>query len=273
MVIEFSKYMNSYLINFTSPYSKLWFDEMIRYDSVYSFRLAELLHSEVYTPNGMKAPDSWRVEYSIAELKFKLGVANGELSPVKNVLNNSKAPDYEKALEVCSERKYDKFCDLKKRCIAPAVEELNEKSDLDISYELKTGGKGGKVYSIVFYMTLKNEPVSDSPETAIIDIDKDDVLEKIMDLLSVKLKDARIIAEAAGYDYGKIEEKYEISKNQDIENIVGWMIAAIKGDYQKPLRKPKEKKKASAYVDSGAREYSYNDMAEELMKIQQRRRL
>lgn len=263
MIIEFSKYMKSYLINFTSPYSKLWLDEMIKYDSVYSFRLAEMLHSEAYTPAGMKKRTSWQVEYNLAELKFKLGVANGELSAVKNILNNSNSPDYEKALEVCSEKKYDKFCDLKKRCIVPAVEELNNKSDLDISYELKTGGKGGKVYSIIFYMRLKDDSNGKAVEEPLAEIDKDDVLERIMDLMQIKLKDARNIAEAAAYDFTKIEEKYEIAAGQEIDNIVGWMIAAIKNDYQQPVRKKKitSKPEVAAYTDEDGREYTYAELA------------
>ena len=236
---------------------------MIKYDSVYSFRLAEMLHSEAYTPAGMKKRTSWQVEYNLAELKFKLGVANGELSAVKNILNNSNSPDYEKALEVCSEKKYDKFCDLKKRCIVPAVEELNNKSDLDISYELKTGGKGGKVYSIIFYMRLKDDSNGKAVEEPLAEIDKDDVLERIMDLMQIKLKDARNIAEAAAYDFTKIEEKYEIAAGQEIDNIVGWMIAAIKNDYQQPVRKKKitSKPEVAAYTDEDGREYTYAELA------------
>ncbi len=267
--IEFSKYLKNYLINFTSPYTKLQLQEMLMYDSVYSFRLAELLHMEAYTPKNAPKRTSWQINYGIAELKFKLGVANAELSAVKNILNDSMIPDYEKALESSPEKLYNQFRDFKKRCIIPAVEEVNSKSDIHVEYELQKQGVGGKVKSIVFYITLKEEKskqkAADIKEKVKDDIfDLDDFLDDVLSVIpDIKIKDARKIAETAGYDIELIKEKYNMTAGKKIDNIVGWMIEAIKNDYkscERNRKKASETEEYYPYVDKDGKGYSYAEL-------------
>ena len=60
--------------------------------------------------------------------------------------------DYLKQLFMCEN--YKRFNDFKKRVLEPAVEEINTKTDINVSYELF---KSGRAYTgIEFYITAKN---------------------------------------------------------------------------------------------------------------------
>lgn len=52
--------------------------------------------------------------------------------------------------------------------------------------------------------------------------------------------ESHYILNASKFDLNRINEKYEISKTiSKINNLVGWMIDAIKKDYQLPKNKVK----------------------------------
>ena len=53
-------------------------------------------------------------------------------------------------------KSYNNFNDFEKRVLKPAIEEINEKTDIEISYKTKKRGK--KVISIKFELTNKKEP-------------------------------------------------------------------------------------------------------------------
>lgn len=71
-------------------------------------------------------------------------------------------------------------------------------------------------------------------------IDEDELVDELRDLIkfnnfSIKTKDCRSILAAADYDIEKVKKAYEIAKNQsELKNPVGFIIGAIKGDYEAP---------------------------------------
>jgi len=63
-------------------------------------------------------------------------------------------------------------------------------------------------------------------------------------------------------DLNTIKEKYEVAKvTPGIKNIVGWMIDAIKKDYQAPIGKIK----VHNFNDYEQRTYDYNDLERKLL--------
>ena len=247
--IEFNKYLNHILTNLEkgnfSGYNWL---EMMKYESNYSFRLAELLQQDVYLPKKGPQKTSWKIEYGISELKFKLGVIDTDKYPdAKDLMDNRRGqPDYDAALDLITQKlkkneslKYSVFADFKRYCIEPAVDEINEKSSLDITCDYKKGGANNKVYSVVFLIRLKTqqkeeESVNDNNNQ----IDEDDFIDLIHSIIpGLTTKEARALAIASDYKLDIISEKYNMSLGKKIDNLVGWLIDAIKKDYKMPETK------------------------------------
>lgn len=259
--IEFNKNMNKYLKELDSQYTVLNLPLMLSFKSVYTFRLYEILKSKSYVPKKILSENKkFKIQFDVDELRLILGVVNAELESVQKVLNKTKGkPDYARAVEVSPEKIFVQWYELKRNCIEVAVNEINknEMSGMYVEYEPLKKGRGGKVYSVVFYIELiddksknnQNDDVEviDLDEKQIPHIDKiineEDFLENVMDLIDekIKIKDARRIAEASNWNIDIIREKYNLTKSQDIENIVGWMISAINNDYSISVSKKKNK--------------------------------
>ncbi len=270
LTLEYNKNLNGYLKNIKQNFTKLNLETMLDFKSVYSFRLYELLKSRAYYPKGVNRKDnSFRVTYDLAELKLDLGVINAELANVKKILNDSAKPNYEAALEAAPEKVFTTWFEFRRNCIDVAVKEINSKKDrteMFVSYEPRKSGQGGKVYAVDFYIQLYKNNMKDDAETQVKaeDLTEDEKLnfyDEIRDLMGsqIKSKDAKAIAEAASYDMGIIKEKYGIAIKQEVENIVGFMISAIRNDYADV---PSDRKKSgkTSFNDFKQRTYDYAEL-------------
>ena len=275
LTLEYNKNLNGYLKNIKQNFTKLNLETMLDFKSVYSFRLYELLKSRAYYPKGVNRKDnSFRVTYDLAELKLDLGVINAELANVKKILNDSAKPNYEAALEAAPEKVFTTWFEFRRNCIDVAVKEINSKKDrteMFVSYEPRKSGQGGKVYAVDFYIQLYKNNMKDDAETQekAEDLTEDEKLnfyDEIRDLMGsqIKSKDAKAIAEAASYDMGIIKEKYGIAIKQEVDNIVGFMISAIRNDYTDV---PSDRKKAgkTSFNDFKQRTYDYAELEKDAM--------
>jgi plasmid replication initiation protein len=242
LTLEYNKNLNGYLKNIKQNFTKLNLETMLDFKSVYSFRLYELLKSRAYYPKGTSRKDNtFVVTYDLHELKFDLGVINAELANVQKILNNSTKPDYEAALEASPEKVFTTWFEFRRNCIDVAVKEINEKKDkteMEVEYEPRKSGQGGKVYAVDFYIKLckaedKAFEASDGAKQELTEDEKLNFYDEIRDLMdgAIKTKDAKAIAEAAAFDMELIQSKYGLARGRDVDNIVGFMIAAIKNDY------------------------------------------
>ena len=249
---------------------------MLDFKSVYSFRLYELLKSRAYYPRGEKRKDNaFVVTYDLPELKLDLGVINAELANVQKILNNSKKPDYEAALEASPEKVFTTWFEFRRNCIDVAVKEINEKRDrteMEVDYKPRKSGQGGKVYGVDFYIKLYKR-ADESAESAIKELSEDEKLnfyDEIRDVIEcgIKSKDAKAIAEAAEFNMDTIKSKYELAKEQDVDNIVGFMIAAIKNDYTR-VSVSGNKNKKNSFTDFKQRTYDFEELEREaVMSVQ-----
>lgn len=249
--VKYNPDLKDYIYNIKSNYTNYTIPIMMSFTNNYAFRLYEVLKSSMYKTR--------TIRYSLAELKFVTGAANAELESVRKILKGQKEPDYTKALNATPEQDYARWTDFKRKAIDPAIKEINEKSDIIVEYDVLTGGSGGKVVGVDFHVEYKDESknnVEQQIETTqgaeISQSEKYALFDDLINYFSQAnngapefrfgLQDLDTICAAANYDKQKIITAYEIMicGKTKVENPVGFMLQAIKSEYQKP--EPAKKK-------------------------------
>lgn len=169
--IKFDEILVPYLIGLKEQFTKYMLKDVYQFKSVSTWRLYELMKQ--FHKIG-------RREIEIDELKWKLNV----------------------------EEKYDRITNLKQWIIDPSINELNELSDILVSYEQKKRGR--KVVGFVFYIVTKE------PKT------REDKINKAMTQLSQKATSkspdlARMLREKCGIGATQAKEliNYAVSTGQE----------------------------------------------------------
>lgn len=253
-------YIQNLEINFTTLNLKL----MVSFKNVYSFRLYEILKSKAYYPKGQKRSENvFEIRYGLSELKFELGVANANDEKIKALMGNTYNPNFDEAYEKSDEKIYTTWYEFRRKVLDVAVQEINKSklSDMHISYDIIKGGVGGKVQSVTFTVTLIDNKEKQK-EVSVPKMSPDDVLDAIMDMFDIrlKIKDVKAIAEAAEYDLEKVKKAYEVmnKSSSDVDNVVGFIISAIKNDYD-VVEKKKDKPDKKAGKKSKPSKNSFNE--------------
>lgn len=265
--IEYNRHLTKYLKEIKRNFTRLKLSVMLKFQNVYAFRLYEILKSEAY-PRAyrQKGTNIYIKRYSIAELRFLLGVANAELNIVQNILSDKKNPDYEKAYEKTPEKVMDTWSDLKRYALDPAIKEINQISDIFVDYATSRSGYGGKVDHVEFKIVLNSEDENEElTECAAEDAEilaEDDAIDRTYELFNgaLKMKDVRSIVKEAGCDFIKIKNAFEVyNSQQNVKNITGFMIKAIQEGYQKV---PKKDQKRNKFDFDGQADYGDMDELE-----------
>ena len=175
-----------------------------------------------------------KLQVNMVNIRKKLGARPGEKNYIVNELVHEKL------------KSFDKWCDFKRRVLDVAVNEINEKSDISVKYDLMRSGRGGKIYGIDFEVTKKDmnvEPTVEEEVPTPDDVELDDLIDKVMDIIDEKIKisQAKALLKVANYDINKIEYAYELAcKQENIRNLIGWMTSAIQNGYEdNPIHKVK----------------------------------
>lgn len=273
--IEFNHLLKDQIIDIQNKYTVLNLPTMLLFKSVYSFRLYELLKSMSYIPKGQKRNEedkNWELKFQLSELKLELGVVNANSDRVQKILSNKKHPNFDEAVKAAPEQVFEQYRDFKRRVLDVAVAEINEKTEINVEYETLKSGRGGKVNAIIFYVSYDNvaqkEEIVKTEEVVEKPMDIDELLDEIYDILegNFKLKDVRKIAKEADYNLASIKKAYKVyKKNEDnVENSVGFMIAAIKDGYESTAKKKKTKAK-NTFVEFDQNEYDFDDLEGQLI--------
>ena len=100
-------------------------------------------------------------------------------------------------------KSFDKWSDFKRRVLDVAVSEINEKSDLQVTYQLLRGGRGGRIYGIDFEVTRQDAVVEKTakdpvkvPSAEELDSMADQVLEIIEE--KIKISEAKALLKGGG---------------------------------------------------------------------------
>ncbi len=258
--VVFNKKMKEHIMNLEKDFTPLPKSLMMAFNSEYSFRLYELLKKACYYPKTYKGPKNgkFRIEMSVSELKLSIGVVNSALDAVQKELKKSPKPDYDRAVAKSPERLYENWADFRRRCLDPPIEEINAKSDIQVSYEAQKSGRGGKTYAVRFnvYVEALDETHSDAEIIVPLNVDREgnakfepETNEKfsiwweagrILNDDSMELDDVMNICDAAQYDLEVIKGAARMCEKQGskVENKVGWIIDCIRKNYQEIPGKP-----------------------------------
>lgn len=208
---------------------------LLSYEASYTMKLYEFLKMKCFYPKYYSGSKDGVFVFlqDLAELKFMLGALNSDDPAVKRVLLGSTNPDYTEASLKAKDQLCAEWAEFRRRCLDPAVKEINENeiSDITVSYEPKRNGKGSKITDVEFKVTLKDfkEPVVVADQEM---PDMEFLMTATEILYDLKLSHADIlnIAEAANKDCGllkKLKKEYDKLKKKP-ENVVGWFVSSIK---------------------------------------------
>ena len=262
MYFKFGQKYNSLVYNIKSNYTMLNKDIYMSLNSGYSLRLYEILKAESYKG------DVVIKELSMGDLKLSLGMVKiNEKMQAK--LNKNSSIKMDKLIEDYADK--DLSWASVKKTLESVLEEINEKTDIHVTYEQIRSGKGGKISGLAFTITKKEIIAEMSKEDISTNIEKteeeiDELIDDVKDIIDekIKTKDCKVLLKIAEYDVGRIKEKYEILKKSatSINNVIGWLIKAIEEDYSEPIVKESESIKKKNLHFEGEREYSEEQLDE-----------
>lgn len=271
--ITFHNRLKQYLTDLSQSYTLYSLKIMMNWQSNATFRFFELVKSRMYhRKNDLINANSnlYRIEFDINELKLCLGVVNSDLASVKKILDNSKGTpeDWARAVEASPEKLYSTWYDFKRKIIDRAVNEINGCPECGIKIngvDTKKSGKGGKVHAVVIYAEKLLKRTIKKAVTEIPELDYDDLIEQIQEIIGhIRIKEARSIGDAAKWDIEKITRNYEYSKGCDVEDIVGFMIKAVKEDWASSPKKPRKRgntgQKNSGFANFKERDYDFKEL-------------
>lgn len=254
LILRFPKELKNELVGVRRKFTSLPKESVMSLNKSYTYPLYQLLKSQCYYPATYNGPKEnvFAVEIGLSELKLDMGVVNSNLKSVRDVLSFSKGSptDYDKAVDKSPEQLYRRWGDFNKRCLKPAIEEINEKTDIYVEYTKITSGYGGKVKGVDFtvwlneaekqYIDNKKRVVLDEDETIQIKMDDSDkfmfhvnVMNLFADYAKLPYEDIVSISEEAEYNMEKINQAKKAlqASNSVIDNITGWIISAIRDSY------------------------------------------
>lgn len=223
--LTFSPYLKPYMLKLNTMFTQYKLTNILSMKSKYSPRIYEILKCNEFKKQGY-------VELGVEELR--------KLLKAENI--------------------YPRYNDFKRKIILQTQKELKKISDISFEFEeIKTGRK---VTSIKFYIkcnkknNVKEEICATFEETNYIEQVKSIFHEEISSL------QAKQIFDVSKGNIELIKEKYQIAKQtNNINNLVGWIIEALKRDYKEPIGKTKEDK----FNDFEQRQYDFVDLERRLL--------
>jgi plasmid replication initiation protein len=246
LTLRYNNSLTDKIVNLQKNYTVLSLADTLSLKSVYSLRLYEMLKAAYdYKKYLTKEPGEQAFEYDLTELKLELGIiTSGGVKEIKNELEKE-LPDYDKIEALADKNDLNKYKEYKifnRNVLSKAKEELNKKTSLEVDYEPIKCGR--KTAGIRFFVNQKENTI---PKDKIPVINKDEVLDELMDLLheDFKFKEIREIAEAAGYDIEKVKKSYSymLTYDKTIDVPIAFIKDCIKNEYYANSAKPMYPKK------------------------------
>lgn len=226
IIIKFEPDVTEYIKDIKSNYTLLYLPVLFSLSTTYSFRLYEILKSKAYSFDENNNQFTFMI--NLSKLRLLLGLVDVSSSEVKKAFNQP-SPNLDKIVETYG--KYSRWDTFKYKVLDPSIKEINEKTDLCVSIDPDLHGHGGKTCGVFFTVCKKNQ------NNAASDTLNDELLDKIDELsnyfdVPIKAKDIKTLLAAANNDVDVVKKAYDLSrKRDDIENIVGWLLTAIKKSF------------------------------------------
>ena len=157
--ILYNSNFSEYLFVLQKKYNVLNLEEELKLTSSNSIVLYELLKSQLSylrTINKNNAAVEWNVY--LTNLKLKLGLISADDNQTLQKALFEKAIDYDEIDKYLLEKKimpYPDYHGFKQSVLSKAVNEINKKTSLSISFVEEKCGHGGKVKNLIFYIDEK----------------------------------------------------------------------------------------------------------------------
>lgn len=243
-----------------------------------ALQLYKLLKSEAYRLPALdrsvpqESLPCLELTYSISELRMNLGFVDIEQPKLRHEAEKKGKPNFEKMVKDEKNPKYKRFSDFDARVLKPGREELNAVSDIYISEIKKEGsGRGGKINAVTFVLqwnaAYAGGRVVEADRKPTTESDINSFCDLVMDEMPVKIKinDARAIAQAADYDISKVKRAVELlnESSSDIDNVTGWVIKAIEGEWKSGQKKKGTKK--NSFGNFTQNTYDFDELEKKLV--------
>lgn len=232
LTIKFEPDLTDYLLDLKTNYTTFSIPILMSIENVRAYRLYEILKSKAYGSNTYG--DRYIVSFGISELKLLLGMIDTNAESVSKALKRPH-PDFDYIVNIVSkDNNYNATADFRRRILAPAVKEINQKTDLEVDFKFGKEGHG-KATRVIFSFKKKDLQGSNVD----VELTEDEIMDMIDVLIAsfdepLKVKDAKALLSASNYNVNTIIDCYELaSKQKNIDNLIGWMLTALKKEYYK----------------------------------------
>jgi len=235
LILSLDKGLKPYMLELKEMYTSYKLSNILTLKSKYSIRIYEILKSNLFKKC---------IKIELEELKKMVGAKANYLKV---------------------------YADFKNKVLLQAQKELNETTDIGFDFEeIKTGRK---VTSIKFYINgnkVNNKAIEEvcvtreGKSTSKVEKCPTELINDVKSIFEEDITglEAKFILDTAKGDIHIIKEKYARAQNvAKIENIVGWMIKALKEDY----KAPKGKVNGGAFNDYEQRDYDFNALEKKLL--------
>ena len=235
ITLMLSNQIAPYLLQLKSWFTKYQLKNILAMKSFYSIRLYELL---------------------------KLTIGENRKKTMKYVFEIQYLREYFEC-----ENKFKQIGQFKEKVLDIAIRDVNEYSEFKCTYECR---KTGRTITEILFLLEKKEEQQTKPEKKQekpeqeIKPDLDDLIDQLREIIKepLKTKEYKSILQAADNNIKLIEQKYQIAQKQKkIDNLVGWLIAAIQEEYTESI----EKKKVSGFNNIESRKYDYSELEKQLL--------
>ncbi len=247
-IVEFNNRLRPHVLGLTSNFSTFEIGIMSGFSKNSSFRLYELLRSQIYRSKKEVNGGRVDVEYNISELRFMIGLANSDDPAVKNKMSymNGNDIDWDLLYECLNkkDRKYEVWGDFARYVLKPAQKELKEKSN--IRFEYQGISKKGRATTHVLFHVYPNKPtnakeINEKEEFLEEKNRKDrqmilprdlvefrDLYETYVGQNSITPEDIDLLIQKSGYNKELVERAFQdAAKQEEIYNYMGWLLAYI----------------------------------------------
>ena len=272
--IVFNNALKDNLIGYKKNYTLLDREIISKFHSNYSYQLYQIFKKTIDRQRAITKKDgTFVLEIDLADLKVQLGIVEANADDILYAaVTNESVSTYDEIEKINNReivKKLKEYGNFRIYGLEPAKKEINELSDIEMDFTPVTRGIGGDTVAVRFHIKYKN--VVDKKATISLqeksEIDILDFLDEVRDVMEdvkVSSKDLKAIAEAADYDIRKIEKAYKIMENTsgDISSITGFMIKAIKNDYDMPV---KRKGKKNTFTDYEQQTLNFEELESKLL--------
>lgn len=233
IMLMLSQEISPYVLALKEKFTRYQTKNILTMQSFYAIRLYELLQMRI----GMDKKKTMLYQFEVKELRIILEC----------------------------ESKFKQIGEFKRFVLDIAVREISNETEYICMYDCKKTGR--VITDVIFSLKEKDKKeLNYQEELQEIDLDMDELIDQLREIIKepLKTKEYKSILQAAGNNIELIEQKYQIAQKQrKIDNLVGWLIAAIQEEYAEPI----EKKKVSGFNNIEPRKYDYNELERQLLGL------